>query len=307
LIEQIWKSARNQVDQSHIEPLRQELDTAILANQSLQENHNELIKKLDESVSQNAALNQQIADIQVQNQSVINRFEESQASLHRLQSNAQQAQIEHQQKLSILVDTYAKERQEFQAEHLAALEEARKTMESVESRASNERNSLLLRMDRVGQELIQSRQQLTKLQISYEQLKEENSQTKIELVTKVAAEEQFRNKSVGLEYRLTELQTINTTLSEANTTLQGKLLVLLENMQELNAIQQHQQSGKVVRLTKAIELAVDVFEGNNAAISWLQSPNASFGGSSPLSLLDTDLGALSVMQTLGRIKDGVFN
>jgi uncharacterized protein (DUF2384 family) len=42
------------------------------------------------------------------------------------------------------------------------------------------------------------------------------------------------------------------------------------------------------------------------ALDWLKSPNASLGGASPLSLLDTDLGSVALVNTLGRIEQGVF-
>lgn len=41
-------------------------------------------------------------------------------------------------------------------------------------------------------------------------------------------------------------------------------------------------------------------------LDWLKSPNAALGGATPLSLLDTDIGTESVMDTLGRIEHGVF-
>lgn len=45
-----------------------------------------------------------------------------------------------------------------------------------------------------------------------------------------------------------------------------------------------------------------VFEDTDSALSWLQNTNASLGGVTPLSLLDTDIGADSVLDTLGRIE-----
>jgi putative toxin-antitoxin system antitoxin component (TIGR02293 family) len=66
------------------------------------------------------------------------------------------------------------------------------------------------------------------------------------------------------------------------------------------------ESGKMVRLAQVIERAVEVFEDEQAALSWLKNPNAALGGSSPLSLLDTELGSLAVSNTLGRIEHGVF-
>ncbi len=66
------------------------------------------------------------------------------------------------------------------------------------------------------------------------------------------------------------------------------------------------ESGKLVRLARVVERAVEVFEDQRAALDWLKSPNAALGGTSPLSLLDTDLGCVAVLGALGRIEHGVF-
>lgn len=49
-----------------------------------------------------------------------------------------------------------------------------------------------------------------------------------------------------------------------------------------------------------------VFESAEAALSKPQSPNASLGRVTPLSLLDTEIGAGSALDILGRIEHGVF-
>ena len=67
-----------------------------------------------------------------------------------------------------------------------------------------------------------------------------------------------------------------------------------------------EESSRLVRLARAVARADEVFEDLEAAVDWLKSPNASLGGTIPLSLLDTDIGAESVMDTLGRIEHGVF-
>ena len=67
-----------------------------------------------------------------------------------------------------------------------------------------------------------------------------------------------------------------------------------------------EESAKLIRLARVIERAEEVFEVFDAAIDWLKSANASLAGATPLSLLDTDIGAESVMDTLGRIEHGVF-
>ena len=66
------------------------------------------------------------------------------------------------------------------------------------------------------------------------------------------------------------------------------------------------ESGKLVRLARIVERADEVFEDKDAALDWLKVPNAALGGVSPISLLDTDLGADAVINTLGRIEHGVF-
>ena len=67
-----------------------------------------------------------------------------------------------------------------------------------------------------------------------------------------------------------------------------------------------EESAKLIRLARVIERAEEVFEDFDAAIDWLKSKNTSLSGSTPLSLLDTDIGAEGVMDTLGRIEHGVF-
>ena len=67
-----------------------------------------------------------------------------------------------------------------------------------------------------------------------------------------------------------------------------------------------EESAKLVRLARVVGRALETFEDLDAALDWLKSPNAALSGASPLSLLDTDIGAESVTDTLGRIAHGVF-
>lgn len=68
----------------------------------------------------------------------------------------------------------------------------------------------------------------------------------------------------------------------------------------------HEESEKLLRFARVVERAAEVFEDPVAAIEWLKSVNPSLAQATPLSLLDTDLGAGAVMDTLGRIGHGVF-
>lgn len=67
-----------------------------------------------------------------------------------------------------------------------------------------------------------------------------------------------------------------------------------------------EESAKLVRMARVVERASEVFDELDAALDWLKSPNAALSGAIPMSLLDTEIGAKAVMDTLGRIEHGVF-
>ena len=67
-----------------------------------------------------------------------------------------------------------------------------------------------------------------------------------------------------------------------------------------------EESTKLVRLARVVERAKEVFGDLDTALDWLKSPNAALSGAVPLTLMDTDIGAESVLDTLGRIEHGVF-
>ncbi len=67
-----------------------------------------------------------------------------------------------------------------------------------------------------------------------------------------------------------------------------------------------EESAKLVRLARVVGRANEVFEEPKAALQWLKSSNTALSGATPLSLLDTEIGAESVFDTLGRIEHGVF-
>ncbi|MSQ72205.1 MAG: DUF2384 domain-containing protein [Betaproteobacteria bacterium] len=67
-----------------------------------------------------------------------------------------------------------------------------------------------------------------------------------------------------------------------------------------------EESAKLVRLARVVARATETFEDLDTARDWLKSPNAALSGATPFSLLDTDIGAEGVMDTLGRIEHGVF-
>ena len=67
-----------------------------------------------------------------------------------------------------------------------------------------------------------------------------------------------------------------------------------------------EESAKLVRLARVVGRAKETFEDCDAALDWLKSLNTALSGVTPLSLLDTDIGAEYVIDTFGRIEHGVF-
>ena len=67
-----------------------------------------------------------------------------------------------------------------------------------------------------------------------------------------------------------------------------------------------EESAKLLRFAKAAAGAETVFGSCEAGIQWLQAPNRALGAVTPLSLLDTEIGAEMVLDLLGRIEHGVF-
>ncbi|MBK9168771.1 MAG: DUF2384 domain-containing protein [Bryobacterales bacterium] len=64
------------------------------------------------------------------------------------------------------------------------------------------------------------------------------------------------------------------------------------------------ESDRLYRLARIVALAKRSLGDDNKAIRWLRSPNRALGGSTPLQLIDTEPGARSVENVLGRIAYG---
>lgn len=66
-------------------------------------------------------------------------------------------------------------------------------------------------------------------------------------------------------------------------------------------------SERVVRLARMTARALEVFDEDEIAVArWLRSPLRPLGGATPLSLLDTDVGAQEALDVLGRIEEGII-
>jgi putative toxin-antitoxin system antitoxin component (TIGR02293 family) len=66
-------------------------------------------------------------------------------------------------------------------------------------------------------------------------------------------------------------------------------------------------SEKLVRLARVVTRAEEVLGSANAMRAWLRAPNRALGDATPLSMLDTDLGAETVVDLLGRLEHGVYS
>ena len=76
-----------------------------------------------------------------------------------------------------------------------------------------------------------------------------------------------------------------------------------EKDQTLAGIEQDKQ----YRASRVFNRALEVLEEEDAARRWIARENRALGGVTPLSLLDTEAGYESVLDTLSRIETGVIS
>src|SRR5437763_2842943 len=67
------------------------------------------------------------------------------------------------------------------------------------------------------------------------------------------------------------------------------------------------ESDRVVRFARLMGKALDVFESEELARSWLNSPQVGLGGAVPLDYAETELGAREAEDLLSRIEYGVYS
>lgn len=69
-----------------------------------------------------------------------------------------------------------------------------------------------------------------------------------------------------------------------------------------------EESDRLVRAGRVFQQAVDLFEGDvEGARHWLQMPQSSLGGESPLEMASTEVGAREVENLILRLEHGVFS
>jgi putative toxin-antitoxin system antitoxin component (TIGR02293 family) len=67
------------------------------------------------------------------------------------------------------------------------------------------------------------------------------------------------------------------------------------------------ESDRTARMARVYANAVEMIGDEEKAIAWLNTPNRALGGEKPLDQLDTDMGARTVADILGRIAYGVYS
>ena len=67
------------------------------------------------------------------------------------------------------------------------------------------------------------------------------------------------------------------------------------------------ESDRLVRLARLLVRTEEALGDEEKAHRWLSRPNRALGGQRPLTLLDSDAGALAVERVLGRIEHGIYS
>jgi putative toxin-antitoxin system antitoxin component (TIGR02293 family) len=67
------------------------------------------------------------------------------------------------------------------------------------------------------------------------------------------------------------------------------------------------ESDRLVRAARVMAHAVRVLGSRDKAAHWLRTANRALDDTTPISLLDTDIGAQQVSEVLGRIEYGVYS
>jgi len=67
-----------------------------------------------------------------------------------------------------------------------------------------------------------------------------------------------------------------------------------------------EESDNLLRVVRVVSKTFDFFDEPGAARAWLESPEMALGGDTPLSLLDTEMGAQEILRLLGQLEHGVL-
>jgi putative toxin-antitoxin system antitoxin component (TIGR02293 family) len=119
--------------------------------------------------------------------------------------------------------------------------------------------------------------------------------------------ELIRRVQQGLRFR--ELQMLQAGVEMPLEQLAGKLSISRSTLQrrKANGRLSPDESDKVMRFTRLLGHAADVFGNIDRARAWLKHPQRGLGGAVPLEYASTEVGAREVENLLGRIDYGVYS
>jgi putative toxin-antitoxin system antitoxin component (TIGR02293 family) len=109
--------------------------------------------------------------------------------------------------------------------------------------------------------------------------------------------------------RFSELETLQNSIDMPFEQLAAKLCISRSTLQRRKAAGRlsPDESDKVMRLSRLLEHATNVFGDIEKARAWLKFPQRGLGGAVPLDYAETEVGAREVDDLLGRIDYGVYS
>jgi putative toxin-antitoxin system antitoxin component (TIGR02293 family) len=117
----------------------------------------------------------------------------------------------------------------------------------------------------------------------------------------------IRRIQQGLRFR--ELEALQGDIDVPLEQLAGKLAISRSTLQrrKLTGRLSPDESDKVMRFTRLLRQATDLFGDVEKARAWLKHPQYGLGGAVPLDYAETEVGAREVENLLGRIDYGVYS
>jgi len=108
--------------------------------------------------------------------------------------------------------------------------------------------------------------------------------------------------------RFSELETLQNSIALPFEQLAAKLAISRSTLQRRKAAGRlsPDESDKVMRLSRLLEHATNVFGDIEKARAWLKFPQRGLGGAVPLDYAETEVGAREVDDLLGRIEYSVY-
>ena len=111
----------------------------------------------------------------------------------------------------------------------------------------------------------------------------------------------------GFPFR--ELEMLQDTIDMPLEQLAKRLLISRSTLQRRKAAGRLSpgESDKVMRFSRLLVQATDLFGNIDKARAWLKHPQRGLGGAIPLDYAETEIGAQEVEKLLGRMKYGVYS